>query len=62
MFSAEGEKVLFEKPVDPNSKNVEFWMGDVEDMMKRSIRQALLIAINNYKQSLRETWVISHPG
>ena len=45
MFSAEGEKVLFEKPVDPNTKNVEYWMGDVEEMMKKSVRHALLISI-----------------
>ena len=34
MFSAEGERVGFYKVVDPNKKNVEDWMGEVEDMMK----------------------------
>ena len=31
MFSAEGEKIDFVKIVDPNNKNVEDWMIDVED-------------------------------
>lgn len=31
MFSAEGEKINFVRYVDPNSKNVEDWMNDVED-------------------------------
>jgi len=34
MFSAEKEKVQFYKIVDPVGKNVEDWMGEVEDMMK----------------------------
>jgi len=34
MFSAEKERVKFFKVVDPNNKNVEDWMGDVEDMMQ----------------------------
>jgi dynein heavy chain, axonemal len=38
MYSAEMEKVDFVKPVDPNNKNVEDWMGELEDMMKSSVR------------------------
>jgi dynein heavy chain len=34
MFSAEGEKINFVRYVDPNNKNVEDWMNDVEDQMK----------------------------
>jgi len=30
MFSGEGEKVNFTKVIDPVSRNVEDWMGDVE--------------------------------
>jgi dynein heavy chain len=33
MFSAEREKVGFVTPVDPVKKNVENWMGEVENMM-----------------------------
>ena len=38
MLSAENEKVPFVKAVDPNNKNVEDWMGELEDMMKSSVR------------------------
>ena len=31
MFSAEKEKVAFVRPVDPLKKNVEDWMGEVEE-------------------------------
>ena len=31
MFSGEGERVPFVKIIDPVVKNVEDWMGDVED-------------------------------
>jgi dynein heavy chain len=34
MFSAEKEKVGFINLLDPNNKNVEDWMGELEDMMK----------------------------
>ena len=33
MFSAEKERVPFVKVIDPNNKNVEDWMGELEDMM-----------------------------
>lgn len=31
MYSAEGEKIDFVKIIDPNNKNVEDWMNEVED-------------------------------
>jgi len=42
MFSAEKEKVGFSAIVDPIGKNVEDWMGEVEDMMKQSVRKDLI--------------------
>ena len=48
MFSAEGEKIDYVKVLDPNKKNVEDWMGEVEDMMKASVRAALLRSIEDY--------------
>jgi len=62
MFSAENERVPFEKFVDPNRKNVEEWMGDVENMMKRSVRKALNNAIEDYTKIKRPLWCVSHPG
>ena len=48
MFSAEKEKIDFAFPVNPNKKNVEDWMGEVEEMMKASVRKELLISIEKY--------------
>jgi len=62
MFSAENERVPFEKFVDPNRKNVEEWMGDVENMMKRSVRKALNNAVEDYTKIKRPLWCVSHPG
>ncbi|KAL4440889.1 hypothetical protein ABPG74_009302 [Tetrahymena malaccensis] len=62
MFSAENERVPFEKFVDPNRKNVEEWMGDVENMMKRSVRRALNNSVEDYNKKPRPKWCISHPG
>ena len=62
MYSAEKEKVQFVKNVDPNKKNVEDWMGEVENMMKKSVRQALLRSVENYREVPRPKWVLLHPG
>jgi dynein heavy chain len=62
MFSAENEKVAFPKHVDPNKKNVEDWMGELEDMMRVSIREALLTAVKDYAKQKRSEWAITHPG
>ena len=62
MFSGEGEKVNFVKKVDPKDRNVEFWMGDVEKMMTNSVRNVLYYSITDYKEKLRNDWIINHPG
>ncbi len=62
MFSAEKEKVMFINLLDPNNKNVEDWMGELEDMMKNSVRAALLHSIQSYPEPSRTTWVRSNPG
>jgi len=48
MFSSEKERVPFVKAVDPNNKNVEDWMGELEDMMKSSIRQVIFNSVAQY--------------
>lgn len=45
MFSAENERVAFAKAVDPVNKNVEDWMGELEEMMKLSVRQVLFNSV-----------------
>ncbi len=62
MFSAEREKVKFVKLVDPNKKNVEDWMGEVEEMMMLSVRAALLFSAEDYHSRKRIEWVLAHPG
>lgn len=62
MFSAEKEKVDFVKIVDPVNKNVEDWMSELEEMMKVSVRAALLKAVNDYPTPTRTQWVLNHPG
>ena len=49
-------------PVDPKDKGVEFWMGEVEDMMFTSIRKVLKFSIDNYLEIKRTEWVLAHPG
>lgn len=41
MFSAEKERISFVTHLDPNNKNVEDWMNEVEDMMRQSVRYEL---------------------
>jgi dynein heavy chain len=48
MFSAENEKINFVSNVNPLQKNVEDWMGEVESMMKSSVRNELLKSIKSY--------------
>lgn len=74
MYSGEGERVNFTKPIDPVNKNVEDWMNEVEEMMKRSVRQALHNCVLDYPvvneqykvspnaKKNRVEWVKSHPG
>ncbi|KAL4429885.1 hypothetical protein ABPG74_022908 [Tetrahymena malaccensis] len=62
MFSAEKEKINFVKTVNPNHKNVEEWMGEVENMMKASVRFELFNSYQKYPDTPRTRWVVSHPG
>lgn len=45
MFSGEREMINFVEPVDPREKGVEFWMGEIERMMFKSVRHVLLFSI-----------------
>ena len=37
-------------------------MGELENMMKSSVRNALLESINSYRIENRNDWSISNPG
>lgn len=49
MMSGEGEKVKFLSKIDPRDKKVEDWMNEVENMMFRSVRDAVKFAITDYQ-------------
>jgi dynein heavy chain len=57
MQSAEGEKIVFPAPVNPNEKNVEDWMQDLEDAMKLAVKKELTTAVKAYTQLQRTQWV-----
>lgn len=62
MYSGEGEKVNFTKPIDPRDKNVEHWMSELEMMMKVSVRWVLKTSIEEYTQIPRNDWTLKNPG
>jgi len=62
MYSAEQEKVPFVKAIDPNKRNVEDWMGDLESMMKKSVRAALLQSVESYPLIPRTDWCVNRIG
>ena len=62
MFSGEKEEIPFDEAVDPKDKGVEFWMGDLENMMFASIRSVLFKSIKDYEVKSRDEWSLLHPG
>ena len=62
MFSGEKEEIKFVSNVDPKEKGVEFWMGEVEQMMYDSIRNVLKISVEEYVKTPRKDWVLEHCG
>ena len=48
MLSLEGEKVKFVNAVDINNKVVESWLGEVEEMMRLTVRAALFKSVKDY--------------
>lgn len=62
MISVEKEIIKMKAIIDPVGKQVEDWMGEVENMMKMSVREELLKAVLNYKETRKVDWVFKHPG
>jgi dynein heavy chain, axonemal len=62
MYSGEREKIAFYDTVDPREKGVEFWMGEVERMMFKSVRHALKNSVDDYVTKVRTEWILVHPG
>ena len=62
MISREKEKMPLVEPVDPNGKQVEFWMVELEDMMKISVRSTIKDSIADYLEQKRPDWMQRWPG
>jgi dynein heavy chain len=62
MYSGEKEKIGFAETVDPRDKGVEYWMGEIERMMFKSVRAVLLYSIQDYLKKPRPEWILVHPG
>jgi len=62
MSSGEGECCPFIYELDPKVKNVEYWMCDVEDLMKQSVRHQVKLSIAEYTEISRNDWVLKHLG
>ena len=62
LVSREKEQMPCETPVDPNGKGVEHWMCELEDMMKISVRHAMVNGIQDYLEKDRAVWMQNWPG
>eukprot|EP00794_Sanderia_malayensis_P012733 gene12733-14038_t len=61
MFSAEGEMVQFVDQLYPTG-NVEDWLLEVENMMRKSLKEILFDALQAYSEMDRKDWVLRWPG
>ena len=59
MISAEAEKVPFMTKLYPKG-SVEIWMGEIETMMRRSVRAITEEGITHYKEMKRGDFVLCH--
>ena len=62
MNSAEKEKVTFSSPVPTATKAVEFWMTDLEFMMRQSLLDKTIEAKEDYNEDNREVWFFKYPA
>ena len=62
MNSSEKEKVKFSAPVATAPKSVEFWMLDLEDMMRQSLLDWTIKAREAYSEDTREEWFFQFPA
>ena len=62
MISREKEFIPMSEEVDPNGKNVEHWMTELQSMMKVSIRDHVKESIHDYTVRPRTEWMQKWPG
>ncbi|KAL0205536.1 hypothetical protein P9112_000843 [Eukaryota sp. TZLM1-RC] len=61
MYSAEGEKVLFDQTVNPTTL-IEKWLTEVETVMRSSLRKVVNDALVDYSKTPRSKWVLKWPS
>ena len=63
MLSAENERVLFSDSVFAEG-NVEFWMGSIENMMRKSLKDITFDSLKNYPANglERKEWFFGYPA
>ncbi|XP_076646459.1 dynein axonemal heavy chain 1 [Halictus rubicundus] len=61
MYSAEGEEVILRPPMYPE-RSVEFWLGELERVMRNTIREIIHDALQLVEISPRKQWVYMWPG
>nr|XP_012140860.1 PREDICTED: dynein heavy chain 1, axonemal [Megachile rotundata] len=61
MYSAEGEEVVFRPPMYPE-RSVEFWLRDMERVMRNTIREIIRDALAVIDTTSRKKWVYMWPG
>ncbi|KAK3247674.1 hypothetical protein CYMTET_42830 [Cymbomonas tetramitiformis] len=61
MMSAEKEKVPFAEFIYPKG-NVENWLGEVERVMKKSVRQSVVDSMADFEECSRTEWMRKWPA
>jgi len=66
MISAEGEEVVMDKKVDPESSankgNVEKWLLELESIQWDSIRTLTVASLEEYSKVARRKWILNWPA
>lgn len=62
MCSAQGERIPFDNPVHPGNKGVEYWMTEVEERMRDSVRSVTKESLGVYDGTKRSVWMQEWPG
>jgi dynein heavy chain len=61
-ISPEGEEITMSTVLDPVGQSVEHWMLQLEDVMRKTIRDIMEKAIIDYTKTPRPKWMQSWPG
>ena len=62
MISREKEKMSLKEPIDPTVCEVEYWMTQLEDMMRVSVREHMKLSIQDYFDTSRPRWMQKWQG